>query len=148
LETRNDGAQPLLFEEALHTYFAIGDIRQVSVSALQGATYIDKTDEFKRKPQGDEPISFSRETDRLYVDTAATCVVHDPALGRSIVVEKSGSSSTVVWNPWIEKTKSLSDMAADDWMQMICIETANAADNAIRLTRGASHTLTARIRVE
>jgi len=41
----------------------------------------------------------------------------------------------------------MSDMAADDWQQMICIETANAADNAVRLSPGATHKMTASIRI-
>jgi glucose-6-phosphate 1-epimerase len=39
-------------------------------------------------------------------------------------------------------------MAPDDWKEMICIETANVADNAVHLSPGASHKLTASIRVE
>jgi glucose-6-phosphate 1-epimerase len=53
-----------------------------------------------------------------------------------------------VWNPWIDKTKSLSDMAPDDWKGMICVETGNASDNAVRLSPGASHKMTALIHVE
>jgi glucose-6-phosphate 1-epimerase len=49
LETRNDAKEPLTYEEPLHTYFAIADIHQVSVSGIEGTTYIDKTDGFKRK---------------------------------------------------------------------------------------------------
>jgi glucose-6-phosphate 1-epimerase len=67
---------------------------------------------------------------------------------RRIIVEKSGSDSTVVWNPWIDKTKGMSDMASDDWKGLICVETANAADNAVHLSPGASHKLTASIHVE
>jgi glucose-6-phosphate 1-epimerase len=39
-------------------------------------------------------------------------------------------------------------MATDDWKEMICIETANAADNGIHLSPGTFHKLTASIRVE
>jgi len=53
----------------------------------------------------------------------------------------------VIWNPWMEKTKSMSDMGAESWKEMLCVETANAADNAVHLSPGASHTLAARIRV-
>jgi glucose-6-phosphate 1-epimerase len=67
---------------------------------------------------------------------------------RRIVVEKSGSDSTVVWNPWVDKTKGMSDMAPGDWKDMICVESANAADNAVHLAPGASHTLKTAIRVE
>jgi glucose-6-phosphate 1-epimerase len=148
LETRNDAKEPLVYEEALHSYFAIGDIHHASVSGLEGTAYIDKTDGFKRKKLGADPMHIGKETDQVHLSTKAACVVHDPVWNRRIIVEKSGSDSTVVWNPWIEKTKGMSDMAPDDWKEMICLETANAADNAIHLLPGASHKLTASIRVE
>jgi glucose-6-phosphate 1-epimerase len=148
LETRNDAKEPLTYEEALHTYLAVADIRQVSVSGLEGTAYIDKTDGFKRKKLGNEPLRITKETDQVHLSTKSTCVVHDPVWNRRIVVEKSGSDSTVVWNPWIDKTKGMSDMAPDDWKEMTCIETANAADNAVHLSPGGSHKLTASIRVE
>jgi glucose-6-phosphate 1-epimerase len=137
LETRNDATEPLTYEEALHTYFAIGDIHQVLIRGLEGTAYIDKTDGFKRKQLSSEPLRIK-----------APCVIHDPVWNRRIIIEKDGSDSTVVWNPWIDKTKGMSDMAPDDWRGMICVETANAADNAVPLSPGASHTLTASIRVE
>jgi glucose-6-phosphate 1-epimerase len=146
LETRNDAAEPLIFQEALHTYFAIGDIYRAWVSGLEGAVYIDKTDGFQRKQQASEPIRITRETDRVYVNTTSTCVIGDPASGRRIVVEKSGSEATVVWNPWADKIKSFADMGPEDWKHMICVETANAGDHSIHLAPGASHTLTASIR--
>jgi glucose-6-phosphate 1-epimerase len=148
LETRNDAQEPLNYEAALHTYFAISDIHQVSVSGLEGTTYIDKTDGFKRKTLGNEPLRIAKETDEVHLSTKATCVIHDVAWNRRIIVEKSGSQSTVVWNPWIEKTKGMSDMAADSWKSLICIETANAADNSVHLAPGATHKMTASIRVE
>jgi glucose-6-phosphate 1-epimerase len=132
----------------LHTYFAIADIHQVSVSGLEGTTYIDKTDGLKCKEQGNEPLRIAKETDQVHLSTKATCVIHDPVWNRSIIVEKSGSDSTVVWNPWIDKTKGMTDMVPDDWREMICVETANAADNAIHLPPGASHKLAAAIRIE
>ncbi len=145
LETRNDGTEPFTFEEALHTYLAVGDIRQTSISGLEGTEYIDKTDGFKRKNQGDEPVRIAKETDQVHLNTLGACVVHDPVWNRTIRVEKAGSDSTVVWNPWIEKTAGMSDMAADSWQGMVCVETANAADNAIELQPGAIHKLSARI---
>lgn len=148
LETRNDGAEPFLYEEALHTYFAVADVRQVSVTGLAGTTYIDKTDGFKRKTLGSEPLRIAKETDQVHVNTQATCVVHDPVWNRRMTVKKSGSDSTVIWNPWIDKTRGMSDMAAGDWQDMLCVETANAADNAVHLPPGASHKLAASIRVE
>jgi glucose-6-phosphate 1-epimerase len=146
LETRNDCAEPLAFQEALHTYFAIGDIYRVRVSGLAGAVYIDKTDGFQRKRQGSDPIHITKETDRVYVNTTSTCIIGDPALGRRIMIEKSDSEATVVWNPWDEKIKTFADMTPEDWKRMICVETANAGDHSIHLAPGASHTLSATIR--
>jgi glucose-6-phosphate 1-epimerase len=148
IEIRNDGSEPFTYEEALHTYLAIGDIRQVSVSGLEGTTYIDKTDGFKRKKQDLEPLRIAKETDQVHLSTAANCTINDPVWNRRIIIEKSGSNSTVIWNPWMDKTKSMSDMAVEGWKEMLCVETANAADNAVHLSPGASHKLTARIRIE
>jgi glucose-6-phosphate 1-epimerase len=69
-------------------------------------------------------------------------------LGRRIIVEKSGSDTTTVWNPWVAKSAALSDFGDDEWQQMVCIETVNAAENSITLAAGARHCLTARISVE
>ena len=148
LETRNDAQESLTYEEALHTYFAIADIHRASVSGLEGTTFIDKTDGFKRKTVGNEPVRISKETDQVHLNTTSTCVIHDPVWNRRILIEKTGSDSTVVWNPWIEKTQGMSDMAPGDWKGLICVETTNAADNAVHLSPGASHKLTASIRVE
>jgi glucose-6-phosphate 1-epimerase len=148
LEARNNAPEPLTYEEALHSYFAIADIRQASVTGLEGTTLIDKTDRFIRKVQPAEPVRATKETDQVHLNTTATCVVHDPVGKRRITVEKTGSDSTVVWNPWIAKTAGMADMAPDEWQRMICVETANAADNTVTISPGESHTLSASIRVE
>jgi len=148
LEIHNDANQKLRYEEALHTYFSVADVSQISISGLEGTTFIDTADGFRRKQMGNDPLRIGKETDQAHLSTTATCVFQDPAGNRRIVVEKSGSESTVVWNPWVEKTKGMSDMAEDDWKKMVCIETANAADNAVELLPGESHKMTALIRIE
>ncbi len=148
LETSNSGTIPFTFEEALHTYLAVGDVRQASIFGLGNTVFIDKTDGFKRKKQDGEPLRIAKETDQVHLNTQATCSVWDPLWNRRIIVEKSGSASTVIWNPWIEKSDGMADMEAEGWKRMLCVETANAADNAILLPPGASHTLVASIRVE
>jgi glucose-6-phosphate 1-epimerase len=148
LEAVNTARAPFTFEQALHTYLAVGDVQQVSVLGLEGTTFIDKTDGFKRKSHGREPIRIAKETDQVHLSTQAACTVLDPVWKRRIIIGKSGSNSTVIWNPWIEKSKGMSDMPAEGWKQMLCVETANAADNPVLLAPGASHKMTARIRVE
>jgi glucose-6-phosphate 1-epimerase len=139
---------PLLFEEALHTYYAVADARQVSIDGLGGTAYIDKVDGFKHKVQPPDPLMFAGRTDRPYLNTEAACVLHDPAGGRKITVAKSGSRSTVVWNPWQELTATMADMEPDAWMHMTAIETANVGDNAVTLAAGATHTMRATVSIE
>jgi glucose-6-phosphate 1-epimerase len=148
LEASNEGKTPFTFEEALHTYLAVGDVERTSLFGLENTTFIDKTDGFKRKKLESEPMRIAKETDQVHLDTHATCTLWDPVWDLRVTIEKSGSSSTVIWNPWIEKSKGMSDMETDGWKQMLCVETANAADNAVLLTSGASHKLSTKIRVE
>lgn len=143
LEVENTSSAPIVFDEALHTYLAVSDVRNVSVTGLENAAYLDKVDAFQRKQQSAEPIRITGETDRIYLDTRATCVLDDPGLSRRIAVEKSGSDATVVWNPWIAKARAMADFGDDEWPAMLCIETANTGEAAITLAPGATHTMRA-----
>jgi glucose-6-phosphate 1-epimerase len=148
LDVQNLSAQQVKFEEALHTYLAVGDIKQVSVEGLStGSKYIDKVGGINTREQSDPVIRFTGETDRVYLDTTSTCVVNDPSMRRKIEIAKSGSNATVVWNPWMNKAKAMPDFGDDEWPGMVCIETVNAAKNAVELVAGATHSMTARVRV-
>lgn len=148
LEVRNLSDAPLSFEAALHTYISVGDIHRVRVSGLETTAYIDKTDGMARKSTGSGPLRIERETDSVFLGTKSTCVVHDEALTRRVIVEKTGSSSTVVWNPWSEKARGLSDLGDDEWQRFVCIESANASENAVALAAGESHTMSATVSAE
>jgi glucose-6-phosphate 1-epimerase len=144
LTVANDGDAPLVFEEALHTYFAVSDVREVTVSGLEPTAFVDKTDNMTEKPAANVPLTFASATDRVYPDTAATCVIHDKPGKRDITIAKTNSDTTVVFNPW----KGMADMGADEWPKMLCVETVNAAANAVTLASGKSHTMQAHISVE
>jgi len=148
LEVTSRDAKRLPFTEALHSYLAVGDVRQIAITGLEQTQYIDKMADMTRKWQSDDPITFTGETDRIYVNTTARCELTDPVLGRRIAVEKTGSRTTVVWNPWIAKAQRMPDFTDDDWPRMACIETANAAENVVELDPGQSHTIRASVSVE
>jgi glucose-6-phosphate 1-epimerase len=148
LTVANEASEPLPIEEAFHTYLTVGDATQVRISGLGGVEYLDKTDGLRRKVQTDPAITFSGETDRPYLNTESTVILEDPALRRRITVAKKGSQTTVIWNPWSELSAKLADMADEGWRQMACIETANAAENAITLAPLSAHIMEARISVE
>src|SRR5258708_4328702 len=124
LVVRNTGREPMPVEEAFHSYFAVGDARRLSIGGLEGLPYVDKVDAFARKSGESAPIAISRETDRIYTGARTAVRVADPAWGRRIVVDKSGSATTVVWNPWIDKAKALADFGDHEWTEMVCVETA------------------------
>jgi glucose-6-phosphate 1-epimerase len=147
LTVANDGGAPLVFEEALHTYYAVTDIHEIAISGLDGVSYLDKVDHFNKKLQHGD-ITVTGPTDRVYLDTTATCVLKDHAGKRHISVAKTGSTTTVVWNPWEEGAAKLADMDPTEWHEFVAIETVNAATDAITLAPGATHTMQARVTVE
>ena len=140
--------EPLVFEEALHTYFRVKDAARVAVHGLAGAEYIDKRDNALEKVQPDAALTFTEATDRVFLDTDSTCTIEDAAGRRRIVVQKSGSRSTVVWNPWSTLTPTLADMEPNGWQSMVCVETANVDRNAITLAPGESHMMRLNVAVE
>ena len=147
LAVENKSAEPFPFEEALHTYLAVRDVRRITLTGLAGSEFIDKVDHFTRKRQDEAPIRITGETDRVYLHTRDACVLDDPTPGQRIVVEKDGSETTVVWNPWIAKAAAMADFGDDEWRRMLCIETANAGENTVTLAPGATHLMEAVVRV-
>ena len=89
---QNRATHPILFEEALHTYFAISDITCITICGLAGTTYIDKTDSARRKPQTAALVTITAETDSIYLDTPEQCRIEDRGWGRRIVIEKDGAA--------------------------------------------------------
>jgi glucose-6-phosphate 1-epimerase len=147
LVTRNTGTSPFTITDALHTYLRVGDIHQTQVTGLENTSYLDKVGDVRRAQQTG-PIAFTGETDRVYQNTTADCLIHDVALSRKIRIAKSGSTSTVVWNPWIDKEKTFSDMAPGEYREMLCVETTNAGEDEITIPVGGKHSLVAFIGVE
>lgn len=145
--TRNLGDTPLAISQALHSYFAVSDIAQVRVHGLDGCGYIETLEDWvPRVQQGD--LHFTSETDRIYHGLPATLMLDDPQWQRRIVLESSGSSSAILWNPWIDKSRRLSHFAVDAWQDMVCIETANVLNDHVLLPPGEEHVLGLRLRSE
>ena len=145
LSVANTGTAPLKFEEALHTYFAVGDIRQTTLTGLETATYIDKTDAMKQKVNPAGVLDFPASTDRLYPGTAATTIIHDSAQSRQIFIAKQNSDTTIVWNPYPQASAGVGDLAPDSWETFLAVETANAGPNALTLLPSEAHTMEAMI---
>jgi len=147
LAVQNRATHPIIFEEALHTYFAISDISSVAISGLAGATYMDKTDAARRKLQTAALVTVAAETDSVYLDTPGQCAIEDHGWRRRIIIEKAGAASTVVWNPWTEKAATMVDLGDPAWRGMVCVETGNIADNEVRLTADGEHQMSVTISI-
>lgn len=147
LVTHNKGKQAFTLGEALHTYLSISDVAQMTIRGLEGCTYLDKVGEPASRKQNDG-IVITSEVDRIYINTSADCVIEDRGLKRAIRIAKQGSNSTVVWNPWTEKADKMGDFGTDGYRGMVCVESANAAENVVSVAPGATHKLSVVYSVE
>ena len=141
LITANNSGADFKFSEALHSYFSIRDIRSVIILGLEDQRYLDSLYRGSSPQQQSGPISFSAETDRIYIDTPHTCTIVDEVFKRSIHIQKENSLSTVVWNPWIDKSIRMPDFGDREFMNMLCLETANCGPDAVTLSSGETHTM-------
>ena len=124
----NTGTRDAAFETCLHTYFQISGIDAISITGLAGTRYQDKV-AGTTETETAAAIRISSEVDRVYFDTTTTTEIEDPGFGRKIRIAKSGSNSTVVWNPWIDKSKWMPDFGDDEYRQMVCVESGNVTQN-------------------
>ncbi|MDF3927138.1 D-hexose-6-phosphate mutarotase [Pseudomonas putida] len=144
LTSRNMGNTPVTISQALHSYFAVSDVRQARVEGVDGLGYIETLADWEQRQQ-QGALMFAGETDRIYLNTPQTLSIVDPHWNRRITLASSGSRSAVIWNPWTERAKELADMADDGWQRMLCIETANVWDDLVELKPGHSSSLAVRI---
>jgi glucose-6-phosphate 1-epimerase len=146
LTASNTGAAPFLFEEALHTYFLVGDVAKVRVRGLDRVRFLDNTDANREKIQSGDVV-YGGATDNAYVDARGAVELVDPALHRTLRTEKENSATTVVWNPWQQGAAALSDLGDDEWRTMACVEASNILGAAVRLEPGQQHTMRATLSV-
>ncbi len=144
----NAGPEDVTLSQALHSYFAVSDIKQVSIEGLDGVTYLNTLESWEQQNVQVGDITFTGETDRIYQGTPDLTSIIDPEWKRRIQIQTIGSNSSVVWNPWIEKTKTLGDMEADGWQNMVCVETANVMGDIVTLKPGDMHMMSVSIWAE
>ena len=148
LETRNIDRARLEYSQALHTYFSVDAIDEVSIIGLESSPHLDQLTGAEVEPSA-ASITFNAETDRVYREPDGPILLHDPGNGRVIEIEHAGATSAVVWNPWTDKTVRMGDMGQSDaYRGMVCIETGNIAPHDVALEPGETHCLETRIAVK
>eukprot|EP00467_Chlorarachnion_reptans_P020324 CAMPEP_0114504928 /NCGR_PEP_ID=MMETSP0109-20121206/10556_1 /TAXON_ID=29199 /ORGANISM="Chlorarachnion reptans, Strain CCCM449" /LENGTH=361 /DNA_ID=CAMNT_0001683283 /DNA_START=221 /DNA_END=1305 /DNA_ORIENTATION=- len=141
----NTGKEVFGFTCALHTYFPVSDITQAAVSSVapltvQGTKYIDQLMEGKERgdkicTEKNNEILFDKETDRIYLDVPKFLQVVDKKSGLKIIQE-TDFGDTVVWNPWIEKSKRMSkkDFDENEYKEMVCVEVAEVGTKGDKIS--------------
>lgn len=148
LETTNTDPIAFTYGEALHTYLAVPDVRDVRVGGVAGLRYIDKAAGGVVRTESAEPVRLGGETDRIYLDAYGPHDVGwDGGRPGAVRVHKSNSANTVLWNPWETKGESMSELAGGHWTKFVCVETVNTAEHAVTLASGQSHTTVCRLEV-
>lgn len=143
----NKGDKPVEIGCALHTYFAVSDVSKVAVSGLDKAhyfNYVAGAPKFEGNIQEGD-VKVNSEVDFVYFPASGATEIIDPGWGRIIKIEKSGSDSTVIWNPWIDKSTTMADYGADEYPEMLCVECANTKCDPRILLPGVPHQITQKI---
>ncbi len=137
LRTTNKDEKTFRLTQALHTYFKVSSIENIQIFGLEGRPYYDAL--LDAKYTQNTTIKITEEFDNVYQKVDKPLVLQDKQ--KRVNITAYGSSSTVVWNPWIEKTKRMSGMKESAYKEFVCIESANAFDDFKTLRGGESHTL-------
>ena len=141
LKTTNLDEKEFKLTQALHSYFKLSDISNAVVKGLNNKPCFDALTNKTNIQNGD--ITFNQEFDRVFQEVDCELILHDKE--KTISINNEGSSSVVVWNPWIDKCKRMSAMQDEAYKEFICIESANAFEDFITLKPNEEHTLKATI---
>ncbi len=144
----NTGTKTFSCTAALHSYFNINSISDIFVEGLDGCEYISTVGGLNKQGIQKGNIHFNSEFDNIYLNTIFDCLIHDPGFKRKIRVSKSGSRTTVVWNPWIAKSAKMPDFGNDEYKEMLCVEAVNTLNDTINIAPGKSHSLKTAIKIE
>ncbi|CAG8450351.1 7330_t:CDS:2 [Ambispora gerdemannii] len=131
LKVKNEDNEAFNFHVLFHTYFLAPDISKVSILGLSNLTYTDKVLNGARALESREKVTIDQEVDRIYENVTSDEIVVD--LGEekgnlNVKISNTNLRDTVVWNPWIDKSRGMSDFDDEEYKVMVCVETGTVAD--------------------
>jgi len=141
LNVFNSSSGSFEYSCALHSYFFLSSVGNISIEGLQGVNYYDQLQNLNLL-QEEEFLEIDHALTRHYLDTETPCVIDDPVFRRRINVGKSGSRVTTVWNPGEEACEKIADLPDDAFESFVCIEAVNAFNHSVVLAPGESHATT------
>ncbi|MBF1165071.1 MAG: D-hexose-6-phosphate mutarotase [Dechloromonas agitata] len=116
----NTGTAAFAFTGALHTYLRVVQVEDVTLEGLYGHDYRDAAKGDVVVRDTGTHIVVEAEMDRVYRRVKRPQLLQAGNL--SLAVQGQGFPDVVVWNPWVEKCATLTDMPADGWRHMLCVE--------------------------
>jgi glucose-6-phosphate 1-epimerase len=147
LNVTNTSATPFTYGCALHTYFNLSAIDNLTIEGLEGTTYYNQLTG-ENGVQKEHYLQIKGPFTRHYLDTETPVVIADPIFRRRIKVDKSGSKVTTVWNPGEEASAQIIDLEDESYETFVCVEATNAFDYQISLAPGDSYKTSAIIGLE
>lgn len=132
---------------ALHSYFSLSAIENLSIEGLEGVSYFNQLTG-EKDVQKEFFLHIQEPLTRHYLGTETPVVIEDTAFNRRIKVDKSGSKVTTVWNPGEETCAKIDDLPDDAWETFVCVEATNAFEYPIQLAPSESFETSAIIGLE
>lgn len=136
LTTCNSGSKPFYLTQALHTYFSVEDVEHTQLLGLNGRPYVDHLTSDPQQTDRQAAVEIHQETERVYYGQDIAMILDDRLSKRRIHIEPVGSSSVVVWNPWIAKSRGMGDLDDGAYRRFVCVETGHVAPQGLELSPG------------
>ena len=143
LKVTNNSYEVFKYGCALHSYYSVSSIENITIEGLDGVNYYDQLQGYKEECQKTPELKIEKAETRHYHNTETPVLINDPDFRRTIKVDKQGSRVTTVWNPGAEACAGITDMSDDAYQTFLCIEAVNSFDDTIRLAPGEIHETTA-----
>ncbi len=123
LSISNEDQVALRFQAGLHTYLRVDDLSQVRIEGLEGARYLDRSDQDRACVQQASLLKIDGPVDRIYPSAPDFLQVREPQ--RVTQIQQRGFADAVIWNPGAARCASIPDMEADGYLAMLCLESAS-----------------------
>ena len=135
LTIENTDEKDFSFTAALHTYFAITSLKDLSIKGCKEQSYWnnDGSEFTSRNTEENHILRVQDAIDRVYFDVKKPLSFLNGNEELSIAMQ--GFKDVVVWNPGAEGAKQLEDFHDNEYQKMICIEAA-VIDSPVKLEPG------------
>ncbi|KAL8037600.1 hypothetical protein ABFX02_11G049400 [Erythranthe guttata] len=128
---RNTDDKPFTFQFCYQNYLPASDISNIRIQGLDKLDYLDyqKNERFTEQ---DASISIDSEVDKVYINARGgmnRIVAIKTTVGQNYSVRGCASLPDIVmWNPWTEKAKTISDLGDGEYREMLCVGPAAVVD--------------------